>query len=79
MFLLCFCNSALEFGAAVRKIYILFPNFVFSFVLGETLLPKYAYRPWDHFSVFVKKTSDCKSHVTLMLGNLSRLCFLFMS
>ena len=47
-------NQPLSFGLLFLKHIGLFPNFAFSAVLGETLLPKGAYRPWDHFRFFIK-------------------------
>ena len=46
-------KSAFEFWVAIFETYTLFfSNFAFTVVLGETILPKGAYRPWNHFSFF---------------------------
>ena len=47
-------KSAFEFGLRFLSHIGLFSNFAFSVVFGETLLPKGAYRPWDHFSLVGK-------------------------
>ena len=47
-------NQPLSFELLFLRHIGLFPNFVFSVVVGETLLPKGAYRPWDHFMFLVK-------------------------
>ena len=50
----------------------LFPNFAFRVVLGETLLPKCAYRHWDHFRFLVKKVKiHSKSQVKLWFLGIS--------
>ena len=49
-----FAKSAFEFWAVIFEPYRPFLNFAFTVVLGETLLPKGAYRPWDHFRFFGK-------------------------
>ena len=47
-------NLTLSFGLLFLRHIGLFPNFAFSVVLGEILLPKGACRPWDHFRFFGK-------------------------
>ena len=42
-----FDKSAFEIWAAAFKISGPFPNYVFAVVVGETLVPKVVYRPWD--------------------------------
>ena len=51
-------------------------NFAFSFVFGGTLLPKGAYRPWDHFRFF-GKTLLCIVNSLSSLGFGRFLSFLF--
>ena len=51
-----FEKSYFEFQAAIFETYRpFFSNLAFSVVFGETLLPKCAYRPWDHFRFLVKR------------------------
>ena len=38
-------NQPFNFGLLLLRYICLFPNFVFSGVLGESPLPKYVYRP----------------------------------
>ena len=69
-------NLTLSFGLLFLRHIGLFLNFAFSVVLGETLLPKGAYRPWDLFSFLVKKAKHIVNHKS-NLGFLRSLSFLF--
>ena len=61
-------KSAFEFWVANFETHRpFFSSFAFSVVFGETLLPKGAYRPWDHFRVF-GKTLLCIINYLLGLG-----------
>ena len=59
---------AFEFRAAVLHKYRPFSNFVFFVVCGETLLPKGAYRPWDHVSIVVKRYSPVQTSSELLVA-----------
>ena len=60
-------NQPLSFGLLFLRHLGLFPNFAFSVVFGETLLPKGVYRPWDHFR-FLGKTLLCMVNYLSSLG-----------
>ena len=71
-------KSAFEFWVAIFETYRFFfvSNFAFSVVSGETLLPKGAYRPWDHFRFF-GKTLLCMLNYLSSLGFGGFRSFLF--
>ena len=55
---------------------LFFSNFAFSVDFGRTLVPKGAYRPWDHFRFF-GKTLLCIVNYLSNLGFSGFLLFLF--
>ena len=69
-------NQPLSLGLLFLRHIGLFSNFAFSVVFGETLLPKGAYRPWDHFRFF-GKTLLCIVNYLSSLGFGGFLSFLF--
>ena len=47
-------KSAFDFGLTLLAHIIVFPNFTFSVVFGDTLIAKGAYRTWEHFKFWVE-------------------------